>query len=299
MSFSTTLVRVMFKNGDDKRDAGLTTPPDIKRFDDISYGSEKLQALDVYRPKAAEGKLPVIVSLHGGGWTYGDKERYQWYTMNLAQRGFAVVNYSYRLAPEYKFPASIEDTCIVFQWVLDNAEKYGFDTERIFAVGDSAGGSMVIQFCCICTNPEYAAKYPVTPPVYPDGRRFIPAAIAVNCGACEMSMDRKKANGLNRSLMKALLPGGGTPEEMDLMNPVKYINGAFPRTFVMTANADDLLAPPAQKVLVDRLEALGIEYVDRTYGTAEEPLNHVFHCNIKTEAARICNDDECAFFLNR
>ena len=55
--------------------------------------------LDVYRPKLnIKGKLPVIMSVHGGGWVYGDKDVYQWYCMNLAQRGFAVVNYSYRLA---------------------------------------------------------------------------------------------------------------------------------------------------------------------------------------------------------
>ena len=63
----------------------------------------KWQKLDVYRQKDATGKLPVIVSVHGGGWVYGDKERYQFYCMDLAERGFAVVNFSYRLAPEYKF----------------------------------------------------------------------------------------------------------------------------------------------------------------------------------------------------
>ena len=104
MSQASDMVRTEFKKGDDIRDAGLTTPEDIIRYDDIVYGEDpKWQSLDVYRPKSAEGKkLPVIVSVHGGGWVYGDKERYQFYCMNLAQRGFAVVNYTYRLAPEYK-----------------------------------------------------------------------------------------------------------------------------------------------------------------------------------------------------
>lgn len=103
-------------------------------------------SLDVYRPKATniEEKLPVIVSVHGGGWVYGDKEGYQYYCMSLAQRGFAVVNFSYRLAPESKFPASIIDTNLVFGWILDHAEEYGFDTENIFAVGDSAGAHMLV-----------------------------------------------------------------------------------------------------------------------------------------------------------
>ena len=95
-----------FGNSDKKRDEGLSVPADIVRFDDILYGDDKKfrkwQFLDVYRPKEIplKEKIPVIVSVHGGAWVYGDKDVYQWYCMRLAQRGFAVVNFSYRLAPE-------------------------------------------------------------------------------------------------------------------------------------------------------------------------------------------------------
>ncbi|MBE5890067.1 MAG: alpha/beta hydrolase [Lachnospiraceae bacterium] len=67
--------------------------------------------------------------------------------MNLAQRGFAVVNFTYRLAPEYRFPSSLEDTCMVF------------DTNNIFAVGDSAGAHLLGLFSGMCTNPEYAKNF--------------------------------------------------------------------------------------------------------------------------------------------
>ncbi|MBR1622682.1 MAG: carboxylesterase family protein, partial [Pseudobutyrivibrio sp.] len=91
MSEVSDMIRKMFAEGDDKRDAGLTTPDDVERFDDIIYGEDtKWQVLDVYRPKNVQGKLPVIISVHGGGWVYGDKERYQFYCMSLAERGFVV-----------------------------------------------------------------------------------------------------------------------------------------------------------------------------------------------------------------
>ena len=90
MSLMSFALRRAFRRSDDKRDAGLTTPEDVARFDDIVYGPDhKWNVLDVYRPKGAEGALPVIVSVHGGGWVYGDKERYQYYGMSLAQQGFA------------------------------------------------------------------------------------------------------------------------------------------------------------------------------------------------------------------
>lgn len=67
MSEVSDMIRKVFKEGDDKRDAGLTTPEGIRRFDDIVYGNDDAcQVLDVYRPKEAEGDLPVIVSVHGG-----------------------------------------------------------------------------------------------------------------------------------------------------------------------------------------------------------------------------------------
>jgi acetyl esterase/lipase len=184
MSEYSLQLRKVFGEGDAKRDEGLTTPEDIIRFNDIPYGllDAKWQKLDVYRPKDKQGKLPVILSVHGGGWVYGDKDVYQWYCMSLAQRGFAVVNYSYRLAPEYKYPSSFEDTGAVAYWILDHAEKYGFDTEHIFGVGDSAGGHMLSLFAAALTNPSFEVPYP-----FPKDFTF--KAIALNCGVYEMQAE--------------------------------------------------------------------------------------------------------------
>ena len=295
MSLTTWFLRRAFKKSDDKRDAGLTTPPDIERRDNICYGPDaKWQTLDVYRPKGTAGKLPVIVSIHGGGWTYGDKERYQFYCMSLAQRGFAVVNFTYRLAPEYKFPASIEDTCLVFSWVAQN--DAWFDLSRVFAVGDSAGGHILTLYCALCANPAYAAKLGIQPPTLPGGEPFLPEAVGLNCGVYQISLG-KNASAMTKGIMKALLPQGGSPEELDLINPLPYINERFPRAYIMTANRDNLAGPPAQKALTERLTACGVPFVDKTYGTDDAPLAHVFHCNVRSQAAKQCNDDECRFFL--
>ena len=137
-----------------------------------------MQVLDVYRPKDTEGNLPVIVSVHGGGWVYGDKELYQYYCMSIAQRGFAVVNFTYRLAPEYQFPAPMEDTNSVFAWILDNKDKYGMDVANLFAVGDSAGGQILSLYADICTNAEYAKEYDFQ---VPEGLKI--KAVALNCGS--------------------------------------------------------------------------------------------------------------------
>ena len=80
----SSIIRREFKKGDDIRDAGLTAPDDVIQYKDIAYGKDSaMQVLDVYRPKDTEGSLPVIVSVHGGGWVYGDKELYESCTERL------------------------------------------------------------------------------------------------------------------------------------------------------------------------------------------------------------------------
>ena len=290
MSVMSDMIRKMFGEGDQKRDAGLTTPDDIQRFDNISYGTEdaKLQMLDVYRPKNAEGKLPLIVSVHGGGWVYGDKDVYQWYCMSLAQRGFAVVNYSYRLAPEYTYPASFEDTSAVCSWIIANAEKYGFDTDHIFGVGDSAGAHMLSLFCCALTNPAYAKEAGYTLP-----KNFAFKAIALNCGAYKMWPKDDPAD-MTSALMKDFLPEGGTEDEFRRISGVNFITPDFPPVFFMTCPGDFL--KEQTQYLIPVLEENDVEFVYRRYGSAKNPLAHVFHCNIRLPEGQQCNDEECEFF---
>ena len=285
MSEYSERTRREFKASDDIRDAGLTTPNDVMRFDDIRYGSlSPLQALDVYRPRVAgDRSLPVIVSVHGGAWVYGDKERYQYYCMSLSQRGFAVVNFSYRLAPEWQYPAGIEDTNAVFSWVLAHAAEYGFNADRVFAVGDSAGAHMLAIYCCICTNPAYAAKYAFAPPA-----GFAPTAVGLNCGAYAFRDDWQEPALID------LLPGGGTETEKALITPLEHIMPDFPPAFVMTSN-DDFLKPhalPMARKLMER----DVPFALRVYGDRDTRLLHVFHCDMRSVEGARCNDEECAWF---
>ncbi len=75
------------KENDDARDAGLNPyPENVDRFDNIRYGDHgEDNLLDLYRPHHYEGKLPVIVHVHGGGYVYGTKETYQFYGLALAR----------------------------------------------------------------------------------------------------------------------------------------------------------------------------------------------------------------------
>ena len=303
MSKLSDKFRREFAAGDMLRDAGLTTPDDVIRYDDISYGLDKeYNLLDVYRPKASGDvmsgtgrKLPVIAIVHGGAWVYGDKGVYQYYAMSLAQRGFAVVNFSYRLSPEHKFPAHLEDICAVSRWMDENKDRYGLDLNNVFAVGDSAGAHLLGLFADLYSNPGYAeklkAKYPAADLSLPFDIRL--RAVALNCGKYDMDKDNE-SDPDTRKVMVDFLEGAGTEEEYALIDVTRHVTKDFPPAFIMTCPGDFLKyqAP----FMTDALTENNVPFIYRFYGNAGNPLHHVFHCNMRLDSARICNDDECEFF---
>lgn len=287
MSILTDTIRKQFKEGDDIRDEGLTTPDTVQRFDNILYGDDpEWNTMDLYIPKEEKEKLPIIISFHGGGWVYGDKERYQYYCMSLAERGFAVINFTYRLAPEFKHPAPLEDMNQVAHWIMNHAKDYFLDTEHIYGVGDSAGAHLLVLYTSILTNKEYASTYDFK---VPEGFQF--NALALNCGAYNITPELE----LTRELMKEYLPNGGTEEEFKAIDPKQFITSDFPPCFVMTAEGDFLVedALTMSQVLTHH----NVPHMYRYY-VGDKPLNHVFHCNIKLKEATQCNDEECQFFRN-
>ena len=158
----------------------MKPPCDIERRVDMSYGEHgKWNSLDVYYPKGTDRPLPTIVNIHGGGYVYGSKNLYQHYCMNLAQRGFTVVNFNYRLVPKIAFPMPVIETNEVLKWMRLHANEYRIDLDNIFFVGDSAGAQIASQYAAIVTNPEYARLFDLAVPA------FKLKAVALNCGMYE------------------------------------------------------------------------------------------------------------------
>ena len=290
MSEVSDKVRTEFGKSDEIRDAGLTIPEDVERYTDLVYGDDPdWQVLDVYRPACEQGKtLPVIVSIHGGGWVYGDKNLYQYYCMSLAQRGFAVVNFTYRLAPEFKFPASLEDTNLVMKWILDNGADYGMDLTNIFGVGDSAGAHALGLYTAIYTNPAYAAEYDFTVPTGLNLR-----AIALNCGCYRITTDGENDR-LTALLMQDLMPNGGDADELALITVTNHITDKFLPTIYATCPGDFL--KDQAPILAERLMANNIPHEFIFLGSNTNPLGHVFHLNMREPLGTVCNDLECEFF---
>lgn len=99
-------------------------------------------ALDLFKPSSPTGALPVIIFLHGGGWSGGTRTTGPDFGRFFAQDGFAMVSIDYRLVPGITFPANLEDVKTAIRWVRANAAAHGLDGARIALWGTSAGGHL-------------------------------------------------------------------------------------------------------------------------------------------------------------
>lgn len=268
---------------DAKRDRGLKTPEDIRRIDRIPYGPDaRWNTLDVYRPRGKAGKLPVIVNIHGGGYVYGSTKQYQFYCMGLAQRGFAVVSFNYHLAPKYKFPTPVRDTNLVMEWICRKAEIYGFDTDNVVIVGDSAGAQLASQYAVICTDPEYAKIMEITPP------EFTLRAVGLNCGMYDLKKRAGEIPGNKLMIDYFTKDPSVYGKKLDVLS---HVTEKFPPAYLLSAKGDFLVEQCRPMAELIRSKGVPCEY--RIYG--DEKTGHVFHLDMRSDLARKANDEEIAF----
>lgn len=125
------------------RVAGTPGLPAIRALRDIAYVSNgtSQQKLDLYIPNNPPGMHPLVVWVHGGGWTEGSKADCpaRW----LVSRGYVVASIDYRLSQVAKFPAQIEDCKSAIRWLRAHAAEYGIDPKEVGVWGASAGGHLV------------------------------------------------------------------------------------------------------------------------------------------------------------
>jgi len=154
------------------RPASTPTPPEIGAVRNITAdGPGGPIPLRVYRPAGATAgtPLPALVYFHGGGWVIGDLDTHDVQCRQLtAEAGITVVAVDYRLAPEHKFPAAVDDAWAATRWVAEHGSELGVDARRLAVAGDSAGGNLAAVVALLARDagaPAIALQvlvYPVT-----------------------------------------------------------------------------------------------------------------------------------------
>ena len=148
-------------------------PPELESAKPLSIPAPHgAIAAHIYTPKTlrkTNGLAPCLIFYHGGGWVIGDLDSHDVVCRKLAHEGeLIVISVDYRLAPEHKFPAAVDDAITAAKWIAANAQQLGIDAARLMVGGDSAGGNLAAVVALAARDgngPEIAGQvliYPAT-----------------------------------------------------------------------------------------------------------------------------------------
>jgi acetyl esterase/lipase len=243
------------------QDRPNNVPQGTKVIRDLQYAKvgDVTLSLDLYLPSQADGPLPTIVAVHGGGWAAGRREEAQ--GIRQASRGYAVAAISYRLSGVATFPAQIEDCKAAVRWLRANATKYHLDPDRIGATGHSAGGHLVSLLGTTgCTRKFDQGEHL-------DFSSQVQAVCALSGPTDLLQMD---AHALKDARLKHDVPGSpesrliGGPiqqnkEKAAQANPITYVTPNTPPFLLVHGDNDPVVPVHQAQLLYEALKAKGVE----------------------------------------
>jgi acetyl esterase/lipase len=229
-------------------------PEGTKVYRDLAYvkdGHER-QKLDLYLPEKAEGPLPLIVWIHGGGWQAGSKDRCP--AVPFVAKGYAVASINYRLSQHAKFPAQIEDCKAAIRWLRANARKYHLDPDHVGVWGASAGGHLVALLGTSGGAKELEGK---------EGNLDQSSRVQAVVDWFGPTDLTKMGGGHNRpNSAEARLLGGPVQENMEkaaVANPITYVSKDAAPFLIMHGDEDKSVPYSQSELLTEALKKAGVE----------------------------------------
>jgi len=238
------------------------TPETVAVEKDILYGQvgDRALQLDVYYPKVTPAKpTPMLVFIHGGGWSGGERRDYQIYCHRFAEWGYVVATISYRFYKEALFPACVQDTNAAIRWMRANGARFGGDPARIAVMGGSAGGHLSLMAAYASDVPELqgeAGNAGVSSRVQAVVNLYGPVDLTD-----PVAQVAPQVTGLiGKSYAEA-------PELYKLASPVAHLDKDDPPTLIIHGTLDQVVTVRQADQLAQQLKSLGAEYwYDRVDG---------------------------------
>ena len=250
--------------------------PKIHLITDIVYSQvatfelpNKPLLMDILLPQVAE-KMPAVIFITGGGFMASNKARMIQLRMHLAENSFVVASINYRTIPNSKFPAPVEDVKSAIRFLKANAQKFNVDTEKIFIIGDSAGGYLT-AFAAITNgdkifnvgdNLNYSSKILAAVDLY--------GISDLTKIAEDFPKPIQNAYNLPGAIASILVNGvpcftgtGGSilddPKNAAVANPINYITKNSAPMLLMHGTVDNIVSPSQTNLLYQALKNNGVD----------------------------------------
>lgn len=214
------------------------TPRDGYRLEaDLPYGPLPRQRLDLYRPDRPKPGAPTVVFFYGGAWEFGDKGDYRFVAQALAARGYTVAVPDYRLYPEVRYPAFLEDGAAAVDWLRRNGPGGGPGGAPLALMGHSAGAYIAVMLTV--------------------DRRWLNAVGGDPCATVAATVGLSGPYDFlpltERNLMEIFGPEDGRPQTQ----LVTHVDGRSPPLLLLTGDADTRVRPRNSASLAGRVRGRG------------------------------------------
>ncbi|MFI5346494.1 MAG: alpha/beta hydrolase [Elusimicrobiota bacterium] len=236
---------------------GVHSPPVRESAELYARGCGENLYLQLYRPVAAAGPLPVVLVVHGGSWQSGSRLEMPELSRYLAARGYAVASIDYGLAPRTVFPGPVDDLRDAADFLRAHAAEWSLDMSRVVLLGRSAGAQIVLA--AAASDDPIPGVRGVVDFYGPNDMR-----LAWTVPGSPWILD-------SRQLLLQYL--GGSPSEVpgryDEASALLRAGPKFPPTLMIHGSRDELVWPLHELRLSARLTALGVphEYLEIPWGT--------------------------------
>jgi acetyl esterase/lipase len=207
------------------------------------YGAGPRRSLDIYRPANA-ANAPVVVFFYGGSWQSGSRTDYAFVGSALARLGYITVIPDYRVYPEVKYPAFLEDAAAAVGWAKRNAKRLGGDPRSLFVVGHSAGAYIAAM---MALDRRWLARQRL------DAGRDLAGWVGIS-GPYDFLP-------LEDEALKVIFAG----DRVAATQPITYADRGNAPALLLTGNADTTVLPRNTRNLATRLRANQNSVTDRYY----------------------------------
>lgn len=213
---------------------------------DIAYGEHERQSLDLYRPAGGPASSPLVVFFYGGAWEGGEKADYRFVGAALAARGFTVAIADYRVYPEVRFPDFLSDGARAVAFVRREVGA----SRPLVLMGHSAGAHIAAM---LALDPQWLGAFGLDP------AEDVNALVGLS-GPYDFLP-------LTSPRLKTIF---GPEEKLAATQPISFVTGAAPRSFLATGRHDTTVDPGNTKRLAARIRSQGVCVESRIY----DRLNH-------------------------
>jgi acetyl esterase/lipase len=205
--------------------------------------------LDVITVGPDRQMRPTLIYIHGGGWSGGTKEEYQWFTLPFIAAGMNVVNVEYRVASVSLAPAAVEDCRCALRWVFRHSQEYGFDINKLVLDGHSAGGHLSLMTGMLDASAGFDNNCP--------GKEDLKVSAIINYFGITDVTD--VLEGKNQQDW-AVTWFGSLPDKMNLakrLSPLTYVRSGLPPIITIHGTNDSLVPYQEAVRLHEALDRVG------------------------------------------